>query len=453
MTDNNLVPVPETNERRAALRKARLERRRAMAERENMQPEDDDEDGPRTAVARAKASPAPAVLRPEQFSLPPRPQMLKSSTRYGRFIKMLFAVFVLVPTILTMLFYGFMAADQYATESSFSVRGASTTSSSIDIASMFGVGGGGGGTEVGDSYILQEYIESREMVEHLVAEANFLEIYSRPSADAYYRLDPETSIEGLVSYWQTMSAVEFDTETGIINMTIRAFRPADAEAITKKVVEKSEELINYLSLRAREDSLKTARDELKLSEKRYSDARKQVATYRGTEREIDPTAVAASRQTLVGSLEGELSSTEAQLSALLSTMSKNSPRVVYVQNKIDSLQRQIAKERLSVAVRDAGSSDSPDQPVLTERLSNYEELVAEREFAERAYVSSLAALESARVDALKQQRYLAVFLTGSAPEDSTYPEAIRWVAIVFGSLFLIWGLIALIGAAIRDRVS
>ncbi len=290
------------------------------------------------------------------------------------------------------------------------------------------------------------------MVEHLVAEANFLEIYSRPSADPYYRLDPETTIEGLVSYWQTMSAVEFDTETGIINMTIRAFRPADAEAITKKVIEKSEELINYLSLRAREDSLKNARNELKLSEERYAEARKQVASYRGNEREIDPTLVAASRQTLVGNLESELASTEAELSALLSTMSKNSPRVVYVQNKIDSLQRQIAKERLSVAVRDAGSSDSPDQPVLTERLSNYEELVAEREFAQAAYMSSLAALESARVDALKQQRYLAVFLTGSAPEDAAYPEAIRWTAIVFGSLFLIWGLIALVGAAIRDRV-
>ncbi|WMS43402.1 hypothetical protein RDV64_03075 [Acuticoccus sp. MNP-M23] len=426
-----------------------------MTEREETQPAESEEAAGSSRVATARANPGapPAVLRPEQFSLPPRPQMLKSTTRFGRFVKMLFVVFVLVPTVLTILFYGFVAADQYATESAFSVRGASATTSSIDIGAMFGVGGTGGDSETADSYILQDYIESREMVEHLVAEANFLEIYSRPSADPYYRLDPETTIEGLVSYWQTMSAVEYDTDTGIISMTIRAFRPADAEAITKKVLEKSEDLINFLSLRAREDSLQTARNELKISEKRYSDARKKVASYRGSEREIDPTAVAASRQSLVGSLEAELSSTEAELSALLSTMSKNSPRVVYVQNKIDSLQRQIAKERLSVAVRDAGSSDGPDQLVLTERLSNYEEIVAEREFAERAYVSSLASLESARVDAMKQQRYLAVFLSGSAPEDATYPQAIRWTAIVFGSLFLIWGMIALVGAAIRDRVS
>jgi len=453
MTDNNLVPVSEANERRAALRKARLERRRAVTERDNTQPAETDEDPQRPAVTRVNPAPAPAGLRADQFSLPPRPQMMKSGSRFGRFIKAMFVVFVLVPTAVTILFYGFVAADQYATESAFSVRGATASTSSIDIASMFGVGGTGGDTETADSYILQEYIQSREMVEHLVAEANFLEIYSRPSADAYYRLDPETSIEGLVSYWQTMSAVEYDTDTGIIEMVVRAFRPADAEVITKKVLEKSEELINFLSLRAREDSLKTARNELKISEQRYSDARKKVAAYRGTEREIDPTAVATSRQSLVGSLEGQLAEKEAELTALLSTMSQNSPRVVYVRNQIDSLQRQIAKERLSVAVRDSTSTDQPDQPVLTERLSNYEEIVAEREFAERAYVSSLAALESARVDALKQQRYLAVFLSGNAPEDSTYPQAIRWTAIVFGSLFLVWGLVALIGAAIRDRVS
>ncbi|MEM8550974.1 MAG: hypothetical protein AAGF45_01230 [Pseudomonadota bacterium] len=444
MSEKNLVPVPEPDERRAAMRRARMERRRAMAQRNTSQPATAEADsGP---VARA--TPAAVPLRAEAFAMPPRAQVDRSGSKFGQFIRTMFALFVLAPTVICMLFYGFVASDQYATHSAFAVRGASSSSSAIDLGSIFSMGGTATDSETADSYILQEFIHSREMVEYLVAEANFLEIYSRGSADPYYRLDPESSIEGLVSYWQMMSSVEFDTDTGIISLIVRAFRPSDAEAITRKVIERSEALINELSQRAREDSLRTAREEVGIAENRFAETRKALAAYRGSEREIDPTATARSRQSVVAALDGQLAEREAELRALRSTMSENAPRVVYVRNQIDALERQIATERLSVAVQDGS-----DQPVLTERLSRFEELTAEREFAERAYVSTLTSLELARVEALKQQRYLAVFVRGSAPEASTYPEGIRWTLIVFGSLFIAWGVVALIGAAIRDRVA
>ena len=453
MTDKNLIPVPDSEERRAAARRARTERRRAVAERKDGKPAEkqrevrEGKELPPAPVGRQN-TPA-AALQADAFMLPPRAQLKKQTSRFGHFVKMMFVIFVATPTVFTVLFYGFVAADQYATESSFAVRGATSSSSAIDVGSLFSVGSSSADSETSDSFILQEYIQSREMVDTLVAEANFLEIYSRSSADPYYRLNPEASVEDLVAYWQMMSLVEFDTETGIIHLTIRAFRPADAETITRKVVEKSEALINLLSLRAREDSLRSARREVELAEERFSEARKAVALWRGTEYEIDPTQVAANQTSLVGTLQADLAGLQSELTALRATMSDNAPRVKYVRNQIDALQRQIAAERVSVAVPDAGQS----QPVLTERLSKYEELLAERSFAEQAYTSSLAALEGARVEAMKQQRYLAVFVRGSAPEDATYPKGLRWTLIVFGALFVIWGLFALIAAAIRDRVT
>ena len=451
MTDKNLIPVPDADERRAAARRARLERRRAVIEKEgklgdpnSLVPQDDNK-SPSVSPINTPA----AALQAQAFVLPPRAQLKKGPSRFGHFIRMMFLIFVAAPTVLTILYYGFVASDQYATYSSFAVRGATSSGSSVDVTSMFSMGGTSADIEVADSYILQEYIHSREMVEILIAEANFLEIYSRPSADPYYRLDPEIAIENLVSYWQMMCEVEFDTETGIINLIVRAFRPADAEQITRKVIEKSEALINLLSLRSREDSLKSARREVQLAEERFAEARKSVAAWRGSEREIDPEMVAAQQTTLVGTLEADLANLQSSLTALRSTMSDNSPRVVYVRNQIEALKRQIALERQSVAVAEEGQS----QPVLTERLSRYEELLAEREFAQESYSSSLAALEAARMEALKQQRYLAVFVTGMAPEEATYPEGIRWTLILFGGLFLGWGVVALIAAAVRDRVS
>ncbi|GAB5375220.1 MAG: RkpR [Acuticoccus sp.] len=451
MTEKNLIPVPDGEGRRAAARRARLERRRAVVEQKEGKGEQSlvqsGEEGGKAATVAQMNSPA-AALQAQAFVLPPRAQIKKGASRFGHFIRMMFLIFVAAPTVLTILFYGFIAANQYATFSSFAVRGANSTGSAVDVTTMFALGGTSADTEVADSFIVQEYIQSREMVEILIAEANFLEIYSRPSADPYYRLNPELPIEDLVAYWQMMSTVEFDTETGIIDLIVRAFRPSDVEQITRKVIEKSEALVNLLSLRSREDSLRSARRELQLAEERYSEARKEVARWRGSEREIDPEAVATAQTALVSGLEVQLADLQSNLIALRATMSENSPRVVYVRNQIEALKRQIATERLSVAVADADQS----QPVLTERLARYEELLAEREFAQQSYSSSLAALEQARMEALKQQRYLAVFVTGMAPQESTYPKGIRWTLIVFGVLFLSWGLFALVAAAIRDRV-
>lgn len=438
MSDKNLVPVDEKQPQRPAARRRQGQQREgALAEGK----------GPRP-VARTDPAGVPDVVRPAAFVLPPRAELQPQNSRFGFFLKLSFAVGVALPTVLAALFYAFVASEQYATESLFAVRGNSGGSASVDLGGLFSLGTGSLDAEASDSYIVQEFIHSREMVETLIEEANFVAIYSRDSADAYYRLDPEGTIEDYVDYWRMMSSVEYDTDTGIITLLVRAFRPQDAELLTAKVIEQSEELVNELSLRAREDSLAAARREVEIAEKRFAESRKLLAAYRGEEREIDPTAVATSRQTLVGELEGELARRESELRALLSTMSENSPRVVYVRNQIDALRRQVDAERMRMAEAEDGSA----QDVLTERLSRFEELMAEREFAERAYVSALTALEAARIEALKQQRYLAVFVHGRAPEDALYPEGIRWTLVLFGGLILAWGIVSLIAAAIRDRV-
>lgn len=467
MTEKTLVPLDSDgdDDRRVARRTRRERRQLALADpqTDGVVDAESEPEVPspvlarrRPAVVTAEADPdAPgpllarrrgAVISPDAFFLPPRAQLTTQTSNFGRFLKATFFLVVVVPTVLTALFYAFVASDQYATVSAFAVRGSSSTSSSMDLG-IFGITGGSD-PEISDSFILVEYMMSREMVEVLVNEANFLEVYSRPSADSYYRLDPGATVEQLVKFWQTMAATEYDLETGIITLTVRAFRSNDAEQITKKVLEKAEGLVNELSLRSREDSVKNAQRELMLAETRYSQTRQAVAAYRGDEQEIDPSATANVRQGLVGNMQSEVARLESQLTSLRATMSDNSPRVIYVRNQLDALQRQIATEKLRVAVAEEGST----QPVLTERLSRYEELLTNRDFAQKAYESTQATLENARANALKQQRYLAMIVRGSAPEEAQYPEGLRWGAILFGTLFLIWGLFALIAAAIRDRV-
>ena len=442
MSDNNLVPAEEKKGRQAVGQGQRQGQRQGQGGRNIGATQ-----GPRAVTAEEQRG-AQDVVRPTSFTLPPRAELQASSSRFGFFLKVSFVLMVALPTLIATLFFAFVASDQFATESRFAVRGSSGGSSAVDLGGLFSLGSGAVDAESSDSYIVQEFIQSREMVELLIEKANFIAVYSRDSADAFYRLDPEGSIEDFVEYWRMMSSVKFDTDTGIINLRVRAFRPQDAQKLTETVIEESEKLVNDLSLRAREDSLQSARREVAIAEQRYADSRKALAAYRGDEQEIDPAATATSRQTLVGELEGELARLRSELRALKTTMSEESPRVVYVETRIEALRNQIQDERERMAEEEISG-----QPGLTERLSRFEELTAEREFAEKAYVSTLSALEAARMEALKQQRYLAVFVEARTPQDALYPEGIRWTLVIFGALILAWGIVALISAAVRDRVA
>lgn len=450
MSENKLITIPDAENRKAALRRARRERREralgARSENRDIAPVLD-EAGQVDAVAATLR--APSRVEAPAYKLPPKAEFATQRSHFGGFLRVTFMLFVVTPTIISAFFFEFVASNQYATQSAFAVRGASSgATGTIDVGGLLGVGGVSDPV-TSDSYIVSEYVESKEMVEALIAEANFLELYSRQNIDPYYRLDPEAPIEDIVGYWQMMSDILYDPDTAITHLTVRAFRPSDAETVTSKVIEKAEELVNQLSVRSREDSVATAQRELDIAEKRFEESRKAVAAYRGDGREIDPAATATTRQSIVGELESELARRESELRSLRATMSENAPRVQYVKNQIDGLRRQIATEKLAVAV----NRDDTDRPVLTQRLSEFEELLAEREFAQRSYVSSLATVEAARVEALKQQRYLTVFIRGTAPELSTYPEGWRWTGILFGGLLAGWAVFALIASAIRDRVA
>lgn len=385
----------------------------------------------------------------EPLTLPPRERAAETGYTFRKFLGHSFLACVVLPTLLVGAFYLFVAADQFASSGRLTVRGAPGSSSVSDVGGLMGSLGVPTSNESSDSYILVDYIQSREVVEKLIKQADFLVAYTRPEADFWYRVDPNAPIEDLVDYWQNMISVEYEPQTGITSFMVRAFRPKDAERLAAAVLRLSEKLINEISLRAREDALRMARREVELAEKRFKESRAETARYRELQKEIDPVATATSQSTILGELESQLATRQAEMHALLATMSPQSPRVVYVRTQIDALKQQIKRQRTDLA---RASHQIEDDDALTRRLSRYEELVAEQQFADEAFKSALASLEAARVEADKQQRYVEVFVRAGVPEDSLYPEGLRWTAIVGIGALLLWGLMAMSTAAVRDHL-
>jgi len=382
--------------------------------------------------------------------LTPSPEEAENSRpqgRRGQLLKASFILAVLLPTLLAAAYYLFVAADRYAAGAGFSVRG------------MDGGGIGGGdllgsftglasnGSTNSDSYIILNFLKSRDLVEKVEVQLPFREIYSSPRADFLTRMDPDLSIEHVVDYWSNRMRTTFDSTSGILTFEVEAFTAQDAERVAQSVLEETKALVNDLSSQARRDAVAYAESEVERAEARLRLALSALRTFRETERSIDPAAVATMQMELIGNLEMQRSGVNARIAAIQGEVDQDSPSMRSLQRQEEALQQQIQRLRSGIAVNQDGK-----ETALTSQLAAYETLEVERNFAQQAYASALGSLEQARVEADRQQRYLAVYSKPSQPQYPIYPERVLNTFLIFGGAAVFWGIGMLIVASVRDHL-
>ncbi|WP_324280250.1 RkpR, polysaccharide export protein (plasmid) [Sinorhizobium kummerowiae] len=397
---------------------------------------------------------APVIPLPGRKVEPPKkagwqPKWLRKLRWRHAIIGASFVGLVAVPATLASLYMAFIAADQYHSTASFAVRSIEGGVSS-DILGMFTQASGG--STVSDSYILMDYILSERMAADADRRFKLEEVYATRGLDYFYGIGSDLPIEDKLGYWRDMVKVNFDHASGIMQVTVKAFEPKQAQEITEFIVNQSDSLVNSLSLSARNDVLRAAQDEVLAGEARLSKARAGLRDYRDKSQEISPEEGAKLAVQLIGSLEQQLTQLNADLATAKSQMSEDTPRIRVLKTRIESLEQQLAVERQRLGTGEGTSiSEDPNAPDVAGRIAEFEQLETEREFAERAYTAALGSLEKARVDANNRQRYLALFIEPTLSQMAQYPTRLLNAFIVTLGLLFAWGIGVMGYYNIRDR--
>ncbi|MEY9998688.1 RkpR, polysaccharide export protein [Sinorhizobium fredii] len=378
-----------------------------------------------------------------------RPKWLKKLAIRHTIIAASFLGLVALPATLASLYMAFIAADQYHSTTSFAVRSIEGGVSS-DILGMFTQASGG--STVSDSYILMDYILSERMAADADRRFKLEDIYVTRGLDYFYGIGSDLPIEDKLAYWRDMVSVNFDHASGIMQVNVRAFDPKQAREIAEFVVAQSDNLVNSLSLSARNDVLRAAQDEVLAGEARLSKARAGLRDYRDKSQEISPEEGAKLAVQLIGSLEQQLTQLNADLATAKSQMGEDTPRIRVLKTRIESLEKQLAVERQRLGAGEKTSAAvDPTGPDVAGRIAEFEELETEREFAERAYTAALGSLEKARIEANNRQRYLALFIEPTLSELAQYPSRLLNALLVTLGLLFAWGIGVMSYYNIRDR--
>lgn len=338
-------------------------------------------------------------------------------------IHKLFWVVIFLPTLLVGAYLFFVAADQYESEARFVVRSTAKPEMSGSLAFFAQLGLA---RSQDDSFIVQDFMASRDAVEKLRAKLPLAKMYGREGADFLTRYPSflfGVTEEELYRYLQYAISIVHTDKTSISTLRVRAFAPQDAQRIATALLELGEDLVNRINRRLQNDAVGNSLGELQAAQQRLIAAQTALTDFRNRELILDPGKNAVALAELIARLSTELAAARAQITEIMAG-SASSPQLLGLRRKAAAIEEQITRERGRIA------SDSDG---LAGRIAAYERLSLEREFAYRMVTSAEAELVRTRAEATRQLLYLERVVEPHAADYSTQPKRLRILATVFGA--------------------
>ena len=146
---------------------------------------------------------------------------------------------------------------------------------------------------------------------------------------------------------------------------------------------------------------------------------------------------------LLAQMNSQQTNARAQLAELIRN-SPNSPQIPLIQTRIASLDKLIAEQRAKIT----GDNNS-----VATALTEYERLDVQKLLAEKTLGSTLASLESAKLEAQKQQLYLETIAQPNLADYPLSPKRAISFATVVVSCLLAYGIAWLLIASVREHAS
>jgi capsular polysaccharide transport system permease protein len=352
------------------------------------------------------------------------------------------ALFVGLPTVLTLFYTLLWATPRYVTEVEITYQEYRPVQS-LSSGLLQSVAGTSQNSSIDIGALLYEYIRSPALLAKLDTELGLRNYYSSSKIDFFSRMSPTASREKFLRYYLWYVSVSQGLG-GYLTIEVQAFDPKFAVALASAVVKACDQMVDQMTSRSRQDEMRFAQEELVREEDRVRKARKGLTDFQNKHGDLDPQRVATQLGQIAGTIEGELATARTELANDLAYMQPNSLPVVALKYKITALENQLKAEQTRLASSDGKAGYS-------QILDEYSALQLEQEFAKNAYLSAQQGLAVARADAARQRNYLIDFAPPSEPDAATAYFPLVYTLTAFVGSLLIFGIGSLMAAAFRDQ--
>lgn len=352
---------------------------------------------------------------------------------------MAFLIVVVAPFVLATIYFLLIASPRYVSEARFIVRAAEDSRPSSLGMALEGVGLS---TTTSDAFAVHEYMTSRDGFDELTRRFDLRRMLGRGDMlSRYPRPWEDRSNESFFTAFQRFTTVGYDSTTGISTLRVEAFEARDAQRLNDAMLASGEALVNRLNERAALAAIRDAEAARGRARDRLTQAQARLTAFRSEQRYIDPTLTAREGSQLIGGLMATVAELRAERQQLAG-QAPQSPQLAMIDSRIRAFEAQIAEERRKIA----GNSNS-----IAPQVSVYEDLVLERELADKELTAANTALTTAEQDARRQKLYLDRIVTPSLPDAAIQPKRLLSILTVLFSALLAYGVGWFIWAGAREH--
>jgi capsular polysaccharide transport system permease protein len=369
--------------------------------------------------------------------------ILRRRRRKGILLAVRLFFFVGLPTLFAAWYYYRIATPFYATRAEFVIQ-QSESMGGTGLGSLFT------GTQFAtsqDSIAVQGYLQSRDAMMRLDQDMGFRAHFSGANVDPLQRLAPDATAEATYKVYKRNIKISYDPTEGLVRLEVAATDPQTAVAFSKALIGYAEEQVDHLTRRLRDDQMEGARESYDEAEQKMLVAQRRVVElqekYKVLSSEVEVSMIAGQ----IAELEGQLMQERLALAQMESNETPNLARMDPVKRRIDTLDDEIRSLRAKLTEDGVGG--------LSLAKVQSELLVAQADVQTRQLLlaQALQQLETARIEANRQVRYLSLSVNPSPPDEASYPRAFEntmVVLLIFSGIYL---MISMTVAILREQMT
>jgi len=354
-----------------------------------------------------------------------------------------FILFAGVPTLISFIYLFFFAHPTYQSEVKLIVRENKEASSSIIPGLAASLLGTGFRTSIEDAYIFTAYLHGSQFIELADKRLGLKTHFQRPAFDPLYALGKAPLAEEFNEYIRKRIIITITPESSIVTVRARAFTPEMADALAKLIIEESERAINTLNHRLLESKTALANTELGESQANLIAKRRQVLQFQTEHAMVNPSSEVTSRLTNVAGLDAKLVEKQTELRTKEQYIRPEAFEIRTLRQEIIALDSQRQQETGNLVMLGDKS--------VAATLQAYEDVKMQAEFALQAYTSAFALVESAKLEAGRQEKFLLLISPPRLPEEPIFPNPLKGVVTVLIGSAVLFGIGRLVISTIRDH--
>jgi capsular polysaccharide transport system permease protein len=358
-------------------------------------------------------------------------------------INRLFLYSVVLPTTLSVLYFGLIASPVYISESRFVVYSPSQSFSASSITSL--LSGASGNNSTSAAYTIQDYMQSWDAMMALNAAYDLRKIYANHHIDIINRFGglfyPLTSYVELLRYYNGKVSDSIDTTSGNTKLIVHAYSAADAQKINAFLLQKSQDIVNKMNSAARHKAVYYAQNEVDAAEQKLRAATLTLAQYRNKHQVFSPPAQSALQLGMIAKMQEQLITEKSQIDAIRSR-APNNPQLSVLESNVRVLENEINDETSKVT----GSEQS-----LASKDIEYERDLVDQLLGQKLLEAAVTSLEQAKVTAQKQELYLETISQPNLPDAPQEPKRFQDIIATLLVSFIVYGILTIVIAGVREH--